>query len=365
MKKRVLIVSVEFPPMCGGAGRVGFDTAKRISRAGIDVDIITLSGALHVEGCNFYEVKKIPFLFPLQFILKVRRLLKLNEYASVILNDIGAALAVCLMKNSKLDRKAILYLHGNEPEKIIEKPKWQFRLFNFTKRYTQLLCLCKKVVCVSEYMKTKIMSSVPELQEKNILVIRNTCDKTKFYPEYFNIREKYGIAQNTSIMFSASRIVERKGYPEMYQMFKKLIFEGESYIWLIAGEGQFLPRLRQMAKKDGLLDKMIFLGNIETDDLRKYYSSVDVFVLLSNYYEAFGLVYLEAISCGTPVIAKNIGGVQEAVKHGENGFLVEDEKEAFILLKKREFECIKKEKMINSMKNLDDEHEKFLETYIN
>lgn len=341
MKKRVLIVSVEFPPMCGGAGRVGFDTAKRISRAGIDVDIITLSGALHVEGCNFYEVKKIPFLFPLQFILKVRQLLKLNEYASVILNDIGAALAVCLMKNSKLDRKAILYLHGNEPEKIIEKPKWKFRLFNFTKRYTQLLCLCKKVVCVSEYLKTKILSSVPELQEKNVLVIRNTCDKTKFYPEYFNIREKYGIAQNTCIMFSASRIVEGKGYPEMYQMFKQLIFEGESYIWLIAGEGQFLPRLRQMAKKDGLLDKMIFLGNLETEDLRKYYSSVDVFVLLSNYYEAFGLVYSEAISCGTPVIAKNIGGVQEAVKHGENGFLVENTQMCYEILKKKKFQEIK------------------------
>ena len=79
--------------------------------------------------------------------------------------------------------------------------------------------------------------------------------------------------------------------------------------------------------------------------LRDFYSNSDVFWLLSNFDESLPLVYIEAQTCGCPVIGRNKGGVRETISKN-SGFLVENEFEAFQILKNKEYLKLKKENII-------------------
>ncbi|MBM4405310.1 MAG: glycosyltransferase family 1 protein [Chloroflexi bacterium] len=80
-------------------------------------------------------------------------------------------------------------------------------------------------------------------------------------------------------------------------------------------------RLQRMARGLGIEHRMLFVDAVPQKDLPLYYSAADVCVVPS-FYETFGLVALEALACGTPVIAAKVGGLQHTVSHGKTGYLV-------------------------------------------
>lgn len=82
-----------------------------------------------------------------------------------------------------------------------------------------------------------------------------------------------------------------------------------------------LERLQALARKQGLDDKVHFVGAIPQEDLPRFYSAADL-VVIPSHYESFGLVAVEALACGTPVIATKVGGLQYIVQDGKNGFLI-------------------------------------------
>ncbi|MBI4299386.1 MAG: glycosyltransferase [Chloroflexi bacterium] len=82
-----------------------------------------------------------------------------------------------------------------------------------------------------------------------------------------------------------------------------------------------LVQLQLLSEKLLIQGKVDFLGTVNHDELPVYYNAADVFVMPS-YYESFGLAALEAMACGTPVIASRVGGLQTIVKDGETGYLI-------------------------------------------
>jgi len=92
---------------------------------------------------------------------------------------------------------------------------------------------------------------------------------------------------------------------------------------IIGGEGDLKEKYQKMAVDLKIKDKVIFVGNISNDQLIKFYNLTDIFVLSSiSRSEAFGLVLLEAMACGKPIIVSNLPGPRTLVKEGENGFKV-------------------------------------------
>ena len=81
-----------------------------------------------------------------------------------------------------------------------------------------------------------------------------------------------------------------------------------------------MDRVKQLAKERDLEDKIEFVGQVDHRDLPLYYNAADVCVVPS-YYESFGLVALESMACGTPVVATRVGGLSTIIHHGRTGYL--------------------------------------------
>lgn len=99
----------------------------------------------------------------------------------------------------------------------------------------------------------------------------------------------------------------------------QLMKQGLRFKLIIAGDGKERPRLERLAREQ-LPGRARFLGKIDRNEMHKYYSGADLFVF-PGIRESLGLVYLEAQSCGLPVVALNGWGAVEAVIHGETGLL--------------------------------------------
>jgi glycosyltransferase involved in cell wall biosynthesis len=118
------------------------------------------------------------------------------------------------------------------------------------------------------------------------------------------------------ILFSG-RVVEAKGVETLLRAAARLDVPLD-----IAGEGWWLPRARRLAARLGLSGRIAFLGWLDGDELAKAYDRAGVVALPSHWPEPFGLVGLEALAHGRPVVASRTGGIPEWLAHGEVGLLV-------------------------------------------
>ncbi|MCD8183713.1 MAG: glycosyltransferase [Bacteroides sp.] len=87
------------------------------------------------------------------------------------------------------------------------------------------------------------------------------------------------------------------------------------------GNGEEVEELRLYLQSNNLQENIHFIENVNHTELNDYYSVMDIFIFPTQLSESLGLVGLEAMSCGTPVIASDIGGIKTYMKDGYNGYL--------------------------------------------
>jgi glycosyltransferase involved in cell wall biosynthesis len=125
--------------------------------------------------------------------------------------------------------------------------------------------------------------------------------------------------QDRPILLTVGRMVGYKGHRWLIEAMKKV----NATLWII-GTGPLEAELRAQATDSGLSDRIQFLGNVSDDDLPNYYNNCDIFVLPSiTPNEAFGIVQLEAMACGKPVISCDLkSGVPWVNQHEITGLVV-------------------------------------------
>lgn len=338
MRKNILILSYQYPPTMGGAGIVAQDTA-RIFNKNHKVTVVTLDK--NQSAGDAFPIIPASTQWPFRFIgfWKTIRQLELAQFDEIIVNDTGASLVAALYFPKNIMAKCWIYLHGSEPENIFLRPELMFKLLGFKSKYIRLLNECRHVVAVSDYMKEKFLSltALNHLSNK-ISVVTNGVDSELFYPRSVDLRKKFNLKPDTKILLSVGRLTAKKGYLRKLQLFHRLRQEHEAH-WIIIGQGAFKQELLSAIQSKNLQQSVTIITALEREELAEYYSGADLFWLLSDYDESFGLVYLEANFCGCPVLGNDKGGVPYIIETGTNGFLVTsaDEHGAFKQLERTLF----------------------------
>ncbi len=178
--------------------------------------------------------------------------------------------------------------------------------------------------------------SVSELTRNRFVECSKYAGPTYVLPNAVR-REHYGMhAKNTRyglegkrVLLTVGRVVaeERyKGFDEVIEILPKL---SNDVVYMIAGGGNDIERLREKAAALGVADRVIFTGRFAEEEKRDLYNLADVYVMPSRG-EGFGFVFLEAVACGVPVIASKHDGGREAILNGELGLLIDPSSSAEI-----------------------------------
>lgn len=176
------------------------------------------------------------------------------------------------------------------------------------------------VVAVSRFIRDGMVDyGIPP---EKIRVIHNGVDSRSFIPfcgERESVRRELGIESADIVVGFVGAITRGKGVLELLRAFYAAAPEHRGLKLLYVGKGPELTELKKEAQ--ALRDRVIFAG--QRRDVARMYAAMDIFVLPSTCGEAFGLVIIEAMSMGKPVIASRIGGIPEIIDHRGNGIMVE------------------------------------------
>lgn len=159
-------------------------------------------------------------------------------------------------------------------------------------------------------------------------VIPYGVDPERFHPKNSgeNIKDKYGIDEESMVVLFVGSLEKGhyyKGLNYLLEAFADAVRLDNDLILLIVGDGALRPQYELLAKRIGAYDKTIWAGSVNNVDLPDYYAASDMFVLPSvNRLEAFGIVLLEAMACGKPVICTNLAGVRDKVIDHNAGIVV-------------------------------------------
>nr|WP_254871386.1 glycosyltransferase [Marinitoga sp. 1135] len=167
-----------------------------------------------------------------------------------------------------------------------------------------------------------IIKTSPVLRDfkDKIEVVPLFVDTSHFYPRKDNVRYKF-VDNDEKLILYVGRFGRYKG---LEYLIESLRFLPENYKLLLIGKGKKEKELKDLVKKHNFNNRVIFLNHVKYQDLPFYYSAADVFVLPSiDRGEAFGLVALEAMACGIPVITTELGtGTTYHNINGETGIHV-------------------------------------------
>lgn len=210
-------------------------------------------------------------------------------------------------------------VHGSD---VAPENTKQEKLQGITRK---LLKISKKVIVPSDYFKDYVAGKYG-IDEKNIYIFPSAgVDKDIFHPFYKNVKDdvKKNIGINNGLMTfgMAGRISAYKGWDTFVDAVKIVLYEGHKANFIIVGEGIENHLLEKRIRKNNLENNIIRIGLMPQGELAKYFSMLDFFVFPTKREgESLGLVAIEAMACGTPVIASDFAAPKYYVKNGYNGY---------------------------------------------
>ncbi|MFA5316411.1 MAG: glycosyltransferase, partial [Dehalococcoidales bacterium] len=162
---------------------------------------------------------------------------------------------------------------------------------------------------------------------ENIQVIPCGVNLDRFRPMEVINREELGLNCSPVILY-VGRIEPLKGIDRLIKAMACLADNHNPRLVIIGGDQQSqteINRLKRLSQELGLAHPVNFLGTIAHQRMPDYYNAASVLVIPS-YYESFGLVALEALACGTPVVTTDIGDMKNLIHHGDTGYVTGDDK---------------------------------------
>jgi glycosyltransferase involved in cell wall biosynthesis len=176
----------------------------------------------------------------------------------------------------------------------------------------QSLWEADKVIAISNATKNYVLSL--GAKPSKVKVIHNGVDLKRFRPMpnvKAQMRQKLGIPQDAKVVLTVRRLVYKNGIDTLIESANYAIKKNPQIVFLVVGKGPDMSSVQQQIKQLGIESNFKLTGFVADEDLHLYYNTADMFALPSKSGEGLPLVAQEAMACGLPVVATNVGGIRE------------------------------------------------------
>lgn len=329
---KVLMLTWEYPPrVVGGIARVVHDLSHRLIKDGHEVSVVTykegnVKDFEDDKGVKVYRVNNY-MINPNNFIDWIMQLnFNLISKATEIINKEGpfdvihahdwlVAYAAKTLKDS-FKIPVVSTIHATESGRNSGIHDEVQRYINDTE--WMLTYESTEVIVNSNYMKSELQRLFGLPFEK-INVVPNGVNLNLYngVERDNNFRRQYA-ADNEKIILYVGRLVYEKGIQNLIAAMPKVLNCYHDSKLIIAGKGGMIDELRDEVRRLNIENKVYFTGYLNLTQVTKMYKCADVAVFPSTY-EPFGVVALEGMLSGTPVVVSDVGGLNEIVQHRENG----------------------------------------------
>jgi glycosyltransferase involved in cell wall biosynthesis len=331
------LVDAFFPDHAGGISKSLLPEVIGLSENGHDVTVIsrrfkkdTPNHEKTSFGYNFYRyyspLKSSFFykLYPLFTLLTLPRLINLlHKEKSFDIAYIHNPFQLWVIKKKCPDIPCIYVYHASVYGEIkldISRGKYgkltyiaKFVNFFFQRWEYSALKKADKIMVRSQFMKNDMDLFYPNVNKAKIVYVPLSVDTQHF--EFTQtpsiVRKKIGLPEDKFLILTVRRLVARMGIENLITAMITVKELNPNVLLIIGGTGYLEDELREMIKIYNLENNVRFTGFIPEDDLPLYYQSADLFVLPTLAYEGFGLVTIESLSSGTPVVATPVGANPE------------------------------------------------------
>jgi len=324
-KSRVLIFTSSYVPVVGGLQTVTHNLAKQLLRRGHDVHVVTnrypialpprettdrvmVDRVLLLPASIDYLKRKRPDLFLASLYYGPKSHWRLtnifNEFKPDVVNvhfpdgQIDAVLSL----RKRFDFRLVVSLHGDDVERFTNDPRENGSRGNLPE-FQAILRTADVVTAVSRDLLDKALQIEPAIAGKSH-VIYNGIDFKRF-------AERACYEHPRSYLLAAGRLVYKKGFDLLIDAYARCPSNNRSDL-IIAGGGEEREALERQVERLGLRGKVYFFGQASPDEVVKLMNG-SLGVVVPSRQEPFGIVALEALAAGRPVLATKTGGLQEVL----------------------------------------------------
>lgn len=325
---KIAIIAPEFVPALGGAGIYAKNLVKELSKdASLDIHVITplrdeKADLTDFKNITIHNISKADDTFFYNFVFQIAIAKKFKELHKKYNFDLVHSTGLVHMPDIFLDYNSINIPHLVTVHTTIET-QFDYKTHNFTMNFSPVELLSKLSYPYIKFMQVNYIRKT-----KNFICVSNYVKK--FLPDNKKIRIiKNGITTECFINPDKKDFLFLKKIKKpkilfcgrlLYMKGLATIIESANFLknkahFVVAGDGS-IKKWEKMAKSQNIT----FLGKVDHKKIAGLYNECDIFILPS-FIESFPLSILEAMSSGLPVIAGNVGGIPELIKHEENGIL--------------------------------------------
>lgn len=319
---RIAMVGDEFYPDIGGVPTYTWELGEALARLGVEPILFTHAhpsrpeeeeiGGLRVKHLNGFVVPRLDRALSFRIARDLHRDIKSGGFDIVHGQDIYSSMALQSIHSAhKCGVPSVLTCHS------VHKTGWFWRLI-----YQPLVLtmqIANRIIAVSN--ATAEFCRGLGVYDRKIKVIMNGVDPSKFNPADGScMRTRLDLGAEPLVV-TAIRLVKRKGAEHLVTAFSKVLQRVPDAKLVIAGGGPEAANLHALMKKLGIENSTFMLGTLSREQVIKLIAAADIFVLPS-LMESFGLVLLEAMAAGVPIVCTRAGGVPEIVENEINGLMV-------------------------------------------
>lgn len=340
LTKKILVLTENFPPISGGSGRWFWELYSRLPREQVLIVANDIEGGSEFDETHDLNIIRIPLhssewglksikglRFYWRCIKQIRKIIKQHNITEIHCGRVIHEGVTAWLLKLLTGIPYLCFIHGEDVETAASSREQYLLVKQAVKNSNMIIC--------NSQNSANLVVDLGYSASNKLHVLNPGVNAKQFIPftEDKDFKESMGWS-GRKVIITVGRLQERKGQDMMVRAMKKIKSIFPESLYVVIGDGDCKGILEQLVASEGLSKHIAFHSNLTDEEMIQCYQQCDLFILpnrtVGSDIEGFGMVLVEAQSCGKPVIAGDSGGTRETMLVGETGFIIDCTQEKVI-----------------------------------